>query len=325
MDDVFAMIFEGFTADRLLTRLGHQIRRPDGTQKPYPLLFQLIYREYQTRLDPREPHRWRALVRRAPASSPIIRRPVSDYIDWLRTNAGNAEKLRAQDFAGAARPTSLLLYDAAPLATDRGQQQPVRASCLSMMYRRSSWSPAANSSGSPRPSTSRLGRSSAGLFGSILSGIADDAPLLHLCSPPQFLVGHTAHIGAPLQGVVDSLDVLRTLPTARLERLLAEHLDTLSSAWMPGRPGSSISGCATCAPAPKHNRRARGSTWALSTMSRMFAPARIAGSRLTRRKSWRRSFARDATISSSRRRAVAMCMHPPSIMRPRPRSCATVI
>jgi hypothetical protein len=235
MDNVFAMIFEGFAADRFLSQLGYQIRRADGTQKPYPLLFQLIYREYQTRLDAKN------LIDVEPWSEETGIKPYHpaaglNYIDWLRTNAGDAEKLRAQDFAGAPRPTSLLymmlrhslLIEASNSLFKLLSSQNIQARELV-------------SSRKFLGITSTIDISPwevmAAPVSSILTGIADDAPLLTYVRRPQFLVGDVAHIGAPLQGVIDSLDVLRTLPTARLERLLAEHLDTLSfrlDAWQTG-------------------------------------------------------------------------------------------
>ena len=49
--------------------------------------------------------------------------------------------------------------------------------------------------------------------------------IVHL---PEFRIGPNAAIGAPLDEMLAAYDILRGLPTARLERLFAEHVDTLS-------------------------------------------------------------------------------------------------
>lgn len=235
MDDIFAMVFEGFAADRMLTQFGHQKRRPDGTQKPYPLLFQLIYREHQSRLDPKN------LIDGEPWSEEVGIKSYHpgaglNYIDWLRANAGDGDKLRTQDFAGAPRPTSLLymmlrhsmLIEASNSLFKFLSLHDVQA--LELIVSRKFIGVTSTVDISPWEVM-------AAPVGRIVTAIVDDAPLLTYIRRPQFVIGELAHVGAPLQDVVDSLDVLRGLPTARLERLLAEHLDTLSfrlDAWQTG-------------------------------------------------------------------------------------------
>ena len=323
MDDVFAMVFEGFAADRFLTRLGYQKQNPSGSAKPYPLLFQLIYRDHQTRLDPKN------LIDGEPWSEETGIKPYHpaaglNYIDWLRTNAGDADKLREQDFAGAPRPTSLLymmlrhsmLLEASNSVFKLLSIHDVQA--LEMIVSRKFVGLTSTVDISPWEVM-------AAPAGRIIPFLVDDAPLLTYVRRPQFLIGPLAYISAPFQAVIDSLDVLRGLPTARLERLLAEHVDTLSyrlDAWQTGLFDQRLLALRTI---PDSSRHARAFSWAPSAISRTSAPAGIAGSRCRRHGSCRRNSEKEPTTCSSHPRAAATCTRPPSITRQRQRSCAMAI
>lgn len=107
MGDVFELVFAGIAADSTLSDLGYQARRPNGTFKPYPLLFQLIYQRHQT-LIPQT-----SLIDGQPFSESDTIKPydvaqTKNYVDWLAANAHSADALRAQDFGGAPKPTALL-------------------------------------------------------------------------------------------------------------------------------------------------------------------------------------------------------------------------
>ena len=95
MADVFNAVFAGFAADATLVGLGYQVRRPDGTEKPYPLLFQLIYQRHQT-LIPQA-----SLIDGQPLSETDTIKPYAagqtkNYIDWLAANARNADAASRQ-------------------------------------------------------------------------------------------------------------------------------------------------------------------------------------------------------------------------------------
>ena len=107
MADVFAAVFAGFAADATLTGLGYQAQRANGTQKPYPLLFQLIYQRHQTLIPTT------SLIDGQPFSEtdpikPYDAAATKNYIDWLAANARSADALRLQNFGGAPKPTALL-------------------------------------------------------------------------------------------------------------------------------------------------------------------------------------------------------------------------
>jgi hypothetical protein len=105
--DVIKMFIERMVARTLLNQLGDTGLRADGTPKPLPLLLQLIWRHYQTALDPRQ------LIDGQPLSESAGIRPFdgagTTYLDWLVANASDATALEAQDFGtGVAKPTALL-------------------------------------------------------------------------------------------------------------------------------------------------------------------------------------------------------------------------
>lgn len=226
MDEVFAAAFAGFFADGTLRDLGYQRQRPDGSQKPYPLLFQLIFQQHQTELP------LSALIDGTPFSEKDPVRPYNaagtkNYIDWLAANARNAEALRRQDFGGAQKPSFLLymlLRHALLIQTGTSVNRWLKLFEVE----------------APELVTSRkfLGLTDAvdvaawEILGTPARAVANtldsDLPLMTLVHLPEYRVGANAAIGAPLDAMLSAYGTLRGLPTARLERLFAEHVDTLS-------------------------------------------------------------------------------------------------
>ena len=105
--DVLKMMMESMGSRILLAQLGYHPQRSDGTPKTYPLLLQLIWRHYQTALDPRQ------LIDGQPFSESALIKPYDaasgrTYLDWLLVNAANAPALQAQDFGSAPAPNAML-------------------------------------------------------------------------------------------------------------------------------------------------------------------------------------------------------------------------
>jgi hypothetical protein len=226
MADVFESVFAGLAADSTLVDLGYRVQRPDGTQKPYPLLFQLIYQRHQTLIPPT------SLVDGNPFSETETIKPydpgqTKNYIDWLAANARSADALRRQDFGGASKPTALLYMllrhalliqvgtsvnrwlklfeiDAPELVTSRkfvGMTPVLDVAAWEILS-----APAS----------------------AVTNTVSSNLPLLATVQLPEYRQGVHAPIGAPIEEMLAAYGVLAGLPTARLERLFAEHVDTLS-------------------------------------------------------------------------------------------------
>ena len=226
MGDVFESVFAGIAADSTLSDLGYQARRPNGTFKPYPLLFQLIYQRHQT-LIPQT-----SLIDGQPFSESDTIKPydvaqTKNYVDWLAANAHSADALRAQDFGGAPKPTALLymllrhaLLIQAGTSVNRWLKLfDIEAPELVMSRKFVGMTPAVDVA-----AWEILSAPASAVSGTVSS----DLPLLAMVQLPTYRTGIHAPIGAPLEEMLAAYSVLRGLPTARLERLFAEHVDTLS-------------------------------------------------------------------------------------------------
>ena len=106
--DVMLAMFEGMTGRSFLGMFGYEPVRDNNTSKPVPLLFQLIYQHYHTRLNNQN------LIDALPLSEERTIKPYDEgtgknYIDWLLQNSADVEKLESQDFgAGVTKPNALL-------------------------------------------------------------------------------------------------------------------------------------------------------------------------------------------------------------------------
>jgi hypothetical protein len=226
MADVFESVFAGLAADSTLVDLGYQVRRPDGTQKRYPLLFQLIYQRHQTMIPQT------SLIDGRPFSETDTIKPydvgqTKNYIDWLSANARNADALRAQDFSGAPKPTALLymlLRHALLIQLGTSVNRwlkllDVDAPELVMSRKFLGMTPAVDVAAWEILSAPAS---------SVSNTMSSSLPLLAIVQLPEYRTGIHAPIGAPIEEILAAHGVLRGLPTARLERLFAEHVDTLS-------------------------------------------------------------------------------------------------
>jgi hypothetical protein len=209
-------------AEELLTGLGWSPTDAEGRPKPTPLLLQLIWRHYHTKLDPKQ------LIDGLPFSETRTIKPYDasgpdNYIDWLRAAAGDAEALENEDFGADPAPTALLymmLRYSLLMEAKRGlfrflTARGVEAESLIRSAKFMNIGP------TPTPSPWQAFKAPAHL---VVPGEASTLPLLELIYSPRFSEAE----GRYAQQQLEALDTLKGLPTARLERLLSEHIDTLT-------------------------------------------------------------------------------------------------
>jgi len=222
--DVIATMLEGVAGRQILTSFGYQAHRADGSLKPTPLLFQLIYQHYQTRLDNQN------LVDNLPLAEDRGIKPYDpgtgkNYINWLLENISNVDKLEQEDFgAGVTKPNALLyLMLRNALLVEAGNSvysllagQDIVAD---EMIRSRKFM---NLSSQPDISHWEAFRAPANR---IISGEVSEQPLLSYLQLDRF---KAVDVGRYLDQMRDALQTLGGLPTARLERIFAEHIDTLN-------------------------------------------------------------------------------------------------
>jgi len=223
LGDVFRMAFEQATALQFLRSFGYEDKRANGTPKPTPLLLQLIYRHYHTRLDRA------SLVDALPLSEERTIKPYDEgtgknYIHWLLEHAGDVDALEKLDFGtGVTKPSALLF-----MMLHYALLHETRSSIFSLLKLHAitadelqSSRKFMNISSEPDVSHWEVFRAPANR---IVPNEASERPLLQYVQLDRF----KGDVGAHLAEAKDALSLLRDLPTARLERLLAEHIDTLN-------------------------------------------------------------------------------------------------
>jgi len=220
--DILKMIFESIAGRALLSQLGYARQRPDGSEKPFPLLFQLIWRHYHTQLDAKQ------LIDGQPFSEsngikPYDAQTGDNYIDWLLAHASDATALEAQNFGTVPRPTFLLymmLHFAIAMEAGRGLHRYLAAYEIQAneLIRSRKF---LNVGAQATPSVWEVYRAPANR---VLGNGAPDRPLLEVLNSPQIASGAG-------QGVAEqrtAMQALRGMSTARLERALVELIDVLS-------------------------------------------------------------------------------------------------
>jgi uncharacterized coiled-coil DUF342 family protein len=222
--DVIATMLEGIAGRQFLASFGYQTTRPDGTPKPTPLLFQLIYQHYQTRLDNQN------LIDNLPLDEARAIKPYDtgtgkNYINWLLDNISAVDKLEQEDFGtGITKPNALLyLMLRNALLVEAGNSvyhllagQDIVAD---EMVRSRKFM---NISSQPDVSHWEAFRAPANR---IIPGEVSEQPLLSYVQLDRF---KTVDVGRYLDQTREALQTLSGLPTARLERVFAEHIDTLN-------------------------------------------------------------------------------------------------
>lgn len=221
--DVLLMAFEQFSGRQFLRTFGYRDQRDDGTPKPVPLLLHLIYRHYHTRLDRKN------LIDALPLSEERTVKPYDEgtgknYIDWLFEHAKDVDALERQNFGtGVTKPNALLymmllnalLHEAKNSIHGILKRNDIASDELLRSRK------FMNISSEPDVSHWEVFRAPAHL---VLANETVEMPLLAYVHLDRFASGDGRH----LKQSVEALDTLRQLPTARLERLLTEHVDTLN-------------------------------------------------------------------------------------------------
>jgi hypothetical protein len=228
--DVIKMMIEAQGTRSLLTQLGYSAQRANGSPKPLPLLLQLIWRHYQTRLDPNQ------LIDGQPLSESASIKPLAagssaTYVDWLVAHATDAVALEAQELgSGVSRPGSLLylmLHFSMVMEAARGIRAwlGTRGVSADELVRSRKF---LNIGPTPSPSLWEVFRAPANR---IVPSEPSGTPLLALMHAPEVV----SDAGQSVQEQLDAIAALGSMPTARLERALVEHVDTLSyrlDAWV---------------------------------------------------------------------------------------------
>ncbi len=221
-EDFIKMLIERSLARAFLTMFGY-----DGTNKPVPLLLQLIWRHYQTRLDREN------LIDGLPLSEERTIKPFEEatgrnYIDWLLSNAEDAQKLEAEDFGtGVPAPHSLLYLMLRYALLHEGTQSifnlltMAEISAPELVRSRKFM----NITAQPDLTHWEVFRAPANR---VLPNETSDTPLLSFVQLDRFTRGAQRDVGKNFADAKDGLAALAKLPTARLERLLAEHIDTVN-------------------------------------------------------------------------------------------------
>jgi len=227
LGDVFLMAFEQSSGLAWLRNFGYDDKHDHRTPKPIPLLLQLIYRHYHTRLDRTN------LIDSLPLSEertidPYDKGTGSNYADWLFEHAQDVDALEKENFGSGVKKPNALLYMMlrhALLHETRNSiwqlLQHYEMSADELQRSRKFM----NISSQPDVSHWEVFRAPANR---ILPNEQTDTPLYEHVHHAQFTTGPRSDVGEHLAKTKSALDVLRKLPTARLERLLAEHVDTLN-------------------------------------------------------------------------------------------------
>ena len=222
LQDVLNLMLEGQAARQLLADLGYTPQAADGTLKPYPLLLQLIWRHYQTALDQKQ------LIDGMPFSETAFIKPydaagTQTYLDWLVANAANSSALQNQDFGSASPPAALLylmLYFSVVMEAARGIHGWLTASTVSSdeLIRSRTF---LNIGAAASPTIWEVFNAPAN---GIVAAEPSNASLLGFINSTQ----QAEAAGQSVQEQQAALAALRKMPTARLERALVEHIDTLT-------------------------------------------------------------------------------------------------
>jgi hypothetical protein len=218
--DVFKMAVEQMQALAFLHDFGYDEKRANGTPKPVPMILQLIYRHYHSRLDRKN------LIDGLPLSEE--RGLAPNYIDWLIASALDVDKLESQDLGpGVKRPNSLLymmlhyslLHETRISIWKLLTHHQITATELRQSRK------FMNISAQPDVSHWEVFRAP---VNRIVPNESSNDSLLKFVHEDRFRTGAQRDVGQHLAATIDALHTLKDLPTARLERLLAEHVDTLN-------------------------------------------------------------------------------------------------
>ena len=224
--DVIKTILDQIYVKQILKNLGYNDKTESNTAKPVPLLLQLVFQHYHTRLDNNN------LIDGLPFSEGETIKPYDkvnnlNFIDWLIANVSNAANLENQDFGGAAPPNSLLymmLKNSLLLETSHSLYKYFIKNDIAaneMVRSRKFMNITSN------PSVSHWEVFQAPV-NRVVTTENSTQPLFEFIHSSQFA-------GSAGAGVVDNIEenkwalgVLKGMSTASLERAMTEHLDSLA-------------------------------------------------------------------------------------------------
>lgn len=225
--DVFKMAIEQSYAKTILKNFGYNDTETGGTPKPVPLLLQLVFQHFNTKLDKNN------LIDGQPLSEDTTIKPYDNvlghpnFVDWLIANISDSTKIENQDFGGAKAPNSLLymlLKNSLLLETSQSlfkyfQNNNIVANELIRSRK------FMNITSTPSVSHWEVFQAPAN---KVVTTESSASPLFEFIHSPVFT-------GPAGKGVVENLDefkwalgVLTGMSTASLERAMTEHLDTLA-------------------------------------------------------------------------------------------------
>ncbi len=224
--DVFKTVLDQIYVKQIMRNFGYRDTEDDGASKPVPLLLQLVFQHYHTRLDNNN------LIDGQPTSEDSLIKPYDaknhlNYIDWLIANVSDPTNLENQDFGGATPPNSLLymllknslLVETSHSLVNYFQKNNIAASELIRSRK------FMNMSTSPSVSPWEVFQAPAN---KVVASETVDRPLFEYIHSPHFA-------GPAGTGIIENLDefkwaltVLKDMSTASLERAMTEHLDTLT-------------------------------------------------------------------------------------------------
>ena len=223
--DLYKAGWDAYFAKLGLSQFGYRMTHADGSPKPTPLLLQIIFQHYQTGIDVKN------LIDRQPLSEDTGIKPYNaalglNYVHWLLANA-DSDKLEAQDFGGAAKPTALLymllrhalLHETSLSISKFLGKNGIQALELTRSRK------FMNITSAPSVSHWEIFRAP---VGQIMASEASNMPLFSYMHSARFDAPADLDVVANLNEQKWALGVLKDMPTARLERTLAEHVDCLS-------------------------------------------------------------------------------------------------
>ncbi len=225
-EDRFKTVIEGMLATFMLRHLGYKTTFENQTPKPIPLFLQLIFQHYTIGLDKMN------LIDGLPLSEENEIKFYDEarqkhYIHWLIENAGNAEKLRKKDFGTVEAPNTLLfmlllnsmLLESSSTIFNFLKTHNVAAKELvrSVKFR--------NISSTPSISPWEVFQAP---VNQVVANVAVNQNFYEYVHSPQFVSGATSQFAGDLLDQKESLDILKDMTTASLERAMVEHLDTLT-------------------------------------------------------------------------------------------------
>ncbi|WP_231491641.1 hypothetical protein [Pedobacter sp. Leaf170] len=220
--DTMLMAINSSQMTNLLKSWGYKTQKENGTKKTPPLLLEIIFQHYNTRLDKEN------LIDAQPLSEENKIKAFNEdddlnYIDWLLANIDNEKSLEKDNFGDKEKPKPLLymmLKNGLLLETNHSifkflATKDIHASEL--MQSRKFMNMSTSASVSPweiyKAPVNRIvdtEQSTASIFNHVHKSVID------------FTITNN------LQQNKWALNILKDLPTARLQRTFVEHIDSLS-------------------------------------------------------------------------------------------------